>query len=498
VGVIQKQSARQSIVGFVATAVGAISILLIYPLDITTYGTAIFIVTTAYFLFPFFSMGITNLTIKYFPQFEDKETNHNGLLPFLLISATACFLIFTLIAYLFYDDLLGMLESMHFESAKIRFYSSYIWVLSFFVIISTILTSYISNFNKIVVPHMINNLMPKILLPTLFYLFTLEYYSLKELLTGIVVYHAIMTLSLAIYLKYLGHFSLRANWSYLNVPLMRSMGVYALFGLLSAAGSVMAFRIDIIMITALVGATGAGSYSILQFMANTIEIPTRSVFSIASPIISSSVKENNWDKIASLYKKSSINLLSVGIPLFLCLWLSIDDVIKLTPSYEELRPWVYIVLFIGLGKLTHMLFSVNNHIILFSNYYYVNLIGMLVLAVVNIILNFILIPEYGILGAALATLIAVILHSLLKCLFILIKFKIHPFSAKTIYLLALATGVYFAGYLIPSIDSAILSIAIRSIVMVSLYLLILIRFNIAPEIVETILKSYNKYFRKKQ
>ena len=69
-GVIKRQGIKFSIVGYIATAIGAISTLFIYPQDKTIYGYALFLVGTATFFFPFMSGGVASLTIRFFPEMK--------------------------------------------------------------------------------------------------------------------------------------------------------------------------------------------------------------------------------------------------------------------------------------------------------------------------------------------------------------------------------------------------------------------------------------------
>jgi O-antigen/teichoic acid export membrane protein len=68
---------------------------------------------------------------------------------------------------------------------------------------------------------------------------------------------------------------------------------------IATIGSGIVSRIDIFMISAFSGLSYTGIYSIAFFMANIIEIPSRSLNSISMPLTSAHIKE----KMCSLVSK---------------------------------------------------------------------------------------------------------------------------------------------------------------------------------------------------
>ena len=56
----------------------------------------------------------------------------------------------------------------------------------------------------------------------------------------------------------------------------------------------------------------AAYYSVAVFIGSFIEAPSRAMLNILQPLTSKTLNENNHDEVASLYKKSSINLLLIS------------------------------------------------------------------------------------------------------------------------------------------------------------------------------------------
>lgn len=177
-------------------------------------------------------------------------------------------------------------------------------------------------------------------------------------------------------------------------------------------------------------------------MSNVIGIPTNSINQIANPIISESIKDNKLDEVESIYKKSSTNLFLLGSYVYLGMLFCLPSVFELSINPIAFEGGAMLFAVLGAGKLIDMLTSVNSAIISYSKYYRWNLGFILFLGLTNLFLNYFLIHEYQVLGAAMATVIALVLFNILKLIFIYWKFKMHPFSFATIKIITLFTLIF--------------------------------------------------------
>ena len=161
----------------------------------------------------------------------------------------------------------------------------------------------------------------------------------------------------------------------------------------------------------------------------------------------------------------------VGGFLLTCVWINIDDLFLLIPNSEVYVEGKYVVLFIGMAVLFDMATGVNNEIILMSDFYKWNMFIMFFLIAVGIINNLILIPIYGITGAAMATAISIFLFNVVKYIIVYAKLGIQPFRKKTITALLVGTIVYLTASFLPSTENAILNIIYKGSFISVAYLL---------------------------
>jgi len=266
---------------------------------------------------------------------------------------------------------------------------------------------------------------------------------------------------------------------------------YSVFSGLNTIGGSMAFRIDIIMISIMVSLEAAGIYGILIFLASVIEIPLRAIARIASPIISKAWQDNNLFELDMIYRKSSINLLLVGILIFVAIWFALPFLDRISVGEDRFVPFQYVFLFLAIGKLLNMVSSVNGQIIIYSKDYKYHLVFLLILGVLNVVLNVYLIQRYDIFGAALASCIAYAFFNLIKFLFIYLRYNISPFSINTFILLALSTVIFWLVYNLPLHSNPLISAPLKVIIFSILYIPIIIKLKISVDLIQI----FSRFFK---
>ena len=492
-GIIKRQSIKQSIVTYVGMAIGAFSTFFIYTRVPEEYGLIQFLVTTSALVAPFVFLGSPLVGVRFFPEFKDDEKEHNGLLFLLLTISLVGFLIFLLSSFLFQNMIFEYYSKKENSEWFIQ-YLPYIIPLTFSLMLSTLLTQYISNFHRIVVPSILNNLFPKIALPTLVLLYFQKIITLSTLVNTLVVVYAIMLLGLFTYLWFLGHLYLRPNFDFLKKERLKKIWDYAKYGVLAVWGQALANRIDIFMVASLTAdwAVSTTVYTIAFFFSEVIDTPRKAIQNISSPIVSAAWKNNDLNHINELYKKTSLNQLIAGLFIFIGIWVSIDDLYSLMPNGDKMVEGKMVVLVLAIARLIDMATGINNWIIGHSKYFRFNFYAILFLAVFNIVNNLLLIPVYFITGAALATLISVALYNLLKSGYVWYRFKMQPFTLQTIWVLLIGLVTYLGVFIIPMSGYVLLDILIRSVFVTIVYGSAILYFKISPDINDTVFSVLGK------
>jgi O-antigen/teichoic acid export membrane protein len=102
-------------------------------------------------------------------------------------------------------------------------------------------------------------------------------------------------------------------------------------------------------------------------------------------------------------------------------------------------------------------------------------------ALTNVVLNILLIPLYGIAGAAAATGLSVITYNIVKLVYVWIKFRMQPFTLRSLGMLLNGCIVLLLSFLIPEFSNIFVDIIIRSGLMTAAYVLLIWLLDLSPE-----------------
>ena len=174
-----------------------------------------------------------------------------------------------------------------------------------------------------------------------------------------------------------------------------------------------------------------------------MEIPKRSLVKAVVLSLSFAINNNDNNSIDDIYKKTSINLFIFGTLIFIFVWMNVDDLFKLIPKGELYVGGKTVLYFFLFSRMMDLITGVNNEIILYSKYYKYSLILIVLLGILTVFTSLIFIPIYGILGAAIATTISLVVYLLLELIIVWKKFHSQPFSINTIkaFLLSLVIWI---------------------------------------------------------
>jgi len=193
-----------------------------------------------------------------------------------------------------------------------------------------------------------------------------------------------------------------------------------------------------------------------------------------------------------LYKKSAINLQVFGGLIMLCIFLNCKELYQLIP--KEYSGGIAVVFLIGLSKFYDLILGNNAAIILNTKYYRWFLFFGIVLVTLMIGLYVILIPIYGIVGAALATLIAIIIYNTIKVIFVYWKLNLTPFTIKTVYSFGIIILIFLMFYFWDFTFHPIINIFLKSILVLFTYSFLNYKLRISIEM-NQIFDNYKSKFQ---
>lgn len=229
------------------------------------------------------------------------------------------------------------------------------------------------------------------------------------------------------------------------------------------------------------GLTDVGIYTLATFIATTIQVPQRSITAAVVPVLSTSWKRKDYAEIQRIYSRTSINLLLLALFIFSIIWLNINDMFSVLNINNQYEAGKMVILILGISKIIDAGTGVNSQIIGTSNFWKFEVFTGILLLAISIPLNYFLVKRYGINGSAISNLIAFTIYNLVRLLFIWKKFKMQPFSFKTIIALSVCFLIYLACHFLFKNMSGWPAIIVRSIFFSSCFVACVFYLKITPD-----------------
>lgn len=480
-GLIIRQGAKSSLVSYIATLLGVVNTIVIYPmtLEIEQLGEIQFVIQTATMLVPFMVLGFTSVSNKFFAKYADVKDGVQGFFTLLLIPPVISSLLLILLYYVFRDQLFEFYgHERGVSPLAIKMLVGVTILMSF----ASLANSYSSNLKRIAIPAVLNNAI-KLSLPVLCLLYFGDVIKFEYLLYGLVVHYLLVLILFLRYLRKLGDVRLsldlvrnidRTEWN--------EMFRFALFGILAGLGTQLAIRIDAFMVTSLKTTYDNGIYTVATFMSNTIAIPLTLIGALSTPLIAGYWHNKDTEQIDNIYKKSSINLFVLGLGVFLVMWAALDGIFDVMPKGDEFKLGRQVVLILAAAKLVDMVSGLNSQILSMSEKYVMYFVFLVVLSFMNVGLNIMLIPRIGIEGAAIATLVSITLFNIMKYWYIKVRFDLDPFTFDTLKVLVLGALLFIGLEMTPFFANPILDLAVVPGVVALIYTAIILRMKVSDDL----------------
>lgn len=494
-GIVLKQSFKNTIYIYLGFLVGGINTLFLYTrfLEDTYYGLVTFLLATSNLLMPLIAFGINHTIIKFFSSYftkkeQDKFLSSVLFLP-LLIAIPLGFL-----GVEFYEQLSNYLS---IENPIIKEYTFVIYLVAFTCAYFEVFYAWAKVQLHSVFGNILKELWNRVVVMLLLFAVYFEWITKPEFIYYLTGFYFLRMFVMMIYAFRLYFpkltFSLPENFN----EIIR----YSFYIILAGSAGAIILDIDKFMIPGKEEISKAAYYSVAVFIGSFIEAPSRAMLNILQPLTSKTLNEDNLHEVGSLYKKSSINLLLISGFFFVLINANVHQLFNLLP--ESYAGGELVVFMISFLKMYNGFLGNNGAIINNSRFYKITLPISLTMAFSVYFLNKLFYYELdlGTDGLALATLIVIFFANTFKLYFVKKKFLITPFTDKTLKMFLIIMGLYlgFNFWDFPITDvyffklpiHPAINIVLKSLLIIPIYLFLVIKLNISPEI-----KNLTKRFYK--
>ena len=485
-GIVLKQSFKNTIFIYLGFLVGGINTLFLYTrfLEDTYYGLVTFLLATSNLLMPLIAFGINHTIIKFFSSYftkneQDKFLSSVLFLP-LLIAIPLGFL-----GVEFYEQLSNYLSV---ENPIIKEYTFVIYLVAFTCAYFEVFYAWAKVQLHSVFGNILKELWNRVVVMLLLFAVYFGWITKPEFIYYLTGFYFLRMFVMMIYAFRLYFpkltFSLPENFN----EIIR----YSFYIILAGSAGAIILDIDKFMIPGKEEISKAAYYSVAVFIGSFIEAPSRAMLNILQPLTSKTLNEDNLHEVGSLYKKSSINLLLISGFFFVLINANVHQLFNLLP--ESYAGGELVVFMISFLKMYNGFLGNNGAIINNSKFYKITLPISLTMAFSVCFLNKLFYYELdlGTDGLALATLIVIFFANTFKLYFVKKKFLITPFTDKTLKMFLIIMGLYlgFNFWDFPIADvyffklpiHPAINIVLKSLLIIPIYLFLVIKLNISPEI----------------
>ncbi|WP_397447223.1 lipopolysaccharide biosynthesis protein [Polaribacter sp. R77954] len=485
-GIVLKQSFKNTLFIYLGFAIGGINTLFLYTrfLEDEYYGLVTYLLATSNILMPLIALGIHHTIVKFFSSYftkieKDKFLTSVLFLP-LLVAVPMGFL-----GNLFYEEISNYLSE---ENPIIKNYTFVIYLVAFTCAYFEVFYAWAKVQFQSVFGNILKELWNRVVVMILLFAVYFEWITKAEFiyyLTGAYFLRMFVMMAYAFTL-YFPKFTLSKPDNFNEI--LR----FSLYIILAGSAGAIILDIDKFMIPGKESLEKAAYYSVAVFIGSFIEAPSRAMLNILQPLTSKTLNEDNLKEVGSLYKKSSINLLLISGFFFILINVNINQLFSLLP--KEYAGGALVVFMISLLKMYNGFLGNNGAIINNSKFYKIVLPLSLAMAFSVYFLNklFYYTLDMGTDGLALATLIVIFAANTFKLIFVKSKFSITPFTNKTFVMFMVIASLYllFSFWDFPIKDiylykfpiHPIINIILKSIIIVPIYLFIIIKLHISKDI----------------
>ncbi len=492
-GIVFRQSAKNSIVVLLGAILGAIIIWISTKyLTKPEYGFTRNLTNYAVTFSQILILGLNSTLIVYIHRFDNDDRKRKALLSLCLILPVIVACIFSLCYFLLHSWILH-----HFQPEDLPFTQRYFAWLPLYTLLfmyMVILEQYLGSQYKVAISAFMREVVVRVANIILILLYGFGYIVFDVLVIGsVLIYILPVLIFLLLSLRTKG-FGFSFGLKDFSKTEYKEMIHFSWYHFLLTISILLMGYMDALALPFYdhKGFSSLALYSVAVFFISFLQLPLKAMLPASFTVLAKAFTDNDMEKAKDIFTRSSINILipTVGISVLLCCNLT-NAIAVIKNGYSEIIP-VFAILFIG--NIVNIATGMNDQVLSIANYYKFNFYLSLILIGVLYILIRILVPRYGIYGAAWSTTTILMLFNILKYFFVLKKLDMQPFSKGTALVAIAAVIALICGYFFPHFFNqsrhvyvrTFIDVVIRSTIIITIYMLMLLWLKPSPDLEEYI------------
>jgi O-antigen/teichoic acid export membrane protein len=480
-GSIGKQSIASSFIIYTGFIVGAINNWIFTSGHFTPeqYGLTRILFDIGYTLFALANLGTVSIMYRFYPYYRDRlPMEKRDLFGKATLVSLAGFVVVGICLFLFKDLYIRKFVG---NSPMLVQYFYVIYPFTLFFLLFSLVEAQAWNQHAAVATTFFKEFVLRVLTSFIIVLFLLHWLNFDQFILAFSFLFGLIALGLFLYLKKKHRIVFTIKTSFVTRRMSKRMVPFGIFVFLISFCSVLGKTFDTILISSVLDLSFVGIFTFITYLTSIMEAPQRGLIAASIPVIAQAWKDKDLGRINRIYKKSAINMLLFSGFIFGLIALNFHNafaIFHLDPLYLQGET---AFLLLGLSKITELGTGVNSQIIVTSRYWRVDFLTNVLLLVILIPLNYLLVRQMGINGIALATLIAYLLFNAVRFSFIWMKFRMQPFSWKTLVTIGILLVNFFVVRYFVKAESPFLEAVFQSTVYTALTAFMILKLKVSED-----------------
>ncbi len=471
-GVVRKQSILSLIGIYAGFAIGAFNqYLFIRHLSQEQFGLTTILREVFLTLTTFASLGTLLTFHRFFPMYDKALGRERNDLPFLVLGACTIGLILVISSLFFFKDFIILKFSKNSPLFVEWFYL--LVPLTCTVLLIQLFEAFAFMLKRTIGSNIIKEVGFRIFQSLIIVLYCFHFITIDTffILFSFMYLPSVLIMAWMVFAK--NGMRINTRISKLTKKVYRKMVSYTVYHFTGTAISVVPVAVNISLLSSLspLGLNDAAVYGMAKFVVSVIDGPLRSMLGINVATVSEASHNRDHEKVARIYRKTSISLSIVGIAIFALIMVNINliNTPMFTNSGKDFSKLPLIFAIVGISKVFELSMGLNNVILYLSKHWRMEFLITSSVILLNIPVSYLLTKEYLLIGTALADCILVSLFCILRFIAVKKLIGMQPYTWKTLGLFLIGVLSLAATLLVPDTPNIFLTDSIKSVVFCTIY-----------------------------
>lgn len=241
-------------------------------------------------------------------------------------------------------------------------------------------------------------------------------------------------------------------------------------------------RADIIMLGYYVSSEQVGQYAVIQMVVGLLALFNNALNQAVAPLLAQLHKQNHKTEMRRLVHQHARWVVITTLPLFMIIATFGNDLMSIFG--KDFATDSRVIALLALSQLVTAVVLSASYLLSMTGHHMLELLSMSVAVVSNIVLNFLLIPQLGMLGAAIATLAAVALANVLRFRQVYRIHRIFPVGTDAVRPTIIGVAIFSLVLLIANhinMQHGLMRAIAVSMAYLGVYAVVIVKFSLADE-----------------